>query len=42
MHPQTTKLAQEKAEEDMMDLLIKMNQRLTEIEQELEKALQAK
>lgn len=33
---------QEKAEEDMMDLLMKMNQRLNETEQELEKALQEK
>lgn len=38
MHPQTTEIVQEKAEEDMMDLLIKVNQRLSEIEQALEKA----
>lgn len=42
MHPQTTEVVQEKAEEDMMDLLMKMNQRLNETEQELEKALQEK
>ena len=42
MHPQTTELAQEKAEEDVMDLLMRMNQRLMQIEQELEKELQAK
>jgi len=40
MHPQTTEVVQEKAEEDMMDLLMRMNQRLNETEQELEKALQ--
>ena len=42
MHPQTTKPAQEKVEEDTMDLLMRMNQRLIAMEQELEKALQAK
>ena len=42
MHPQTTELAQEKAEEDVMDLLMRMNQRLMQTEQELEKALQTK
>src|SRR5690606_21464115 len=39
MHPQTTKIVKEKEEEDMMELLIKMNQRLSETEQALEKAL---
>ena len=33
MHPQTTELAQEKAEEDVMDLLMRMNQRLMQIKQ---------
>ena len=42
MHPQTTKLVQEKEGEDMMDLLMKMNQRIIQMEQELEKALQGK
>jgi len=42
MHPQTTELAQEKAEEYVMDLLMRMNQRLMQTEEELEKALQAK
>jgi len=42
MHPQTTELAQEKVEEDVMDLLMRMNQRLMQTEQEWEKALQTK
>ena len=42
MHPQATELVKEKEEEDMMELLIKMNQRLSEIEHALEKALQEK
>lgn len=42
MHPQTTEVVQEKAKEDTMDLLMRMNQRLNEIEQALEKALQEK
>jgi len=42
IHPQTTKLVQEKEGEDMMDLLMRMNQRIIQMEQELEKALQAK
>jgi len=42
MHPQTIEVAQEKAKEDMMDFLMKMNQRLNETDQELEKALQEK
>lgn len=42
MHPQTIEVVQKKAEEDMMDLLMRMNQRLSETEQELEKALQEK
>jgi len=32
MHPQTTEVAQQKAEEDMMGLLMRMNERLTETE----------
>ena len=42
MHPQATKLVQEKENEDMMDLLIRMNQRIIQMDQELEKAVQAK
>lgn len=42
MHPQTTEMVKEKEEEDMMDLLIKMNERLAETEKALEKALQEK
>jgi len=40
MHPHATEMVKEKEEEDMMELLIKMNQRLSETEQALEKALQ--
>lgn len=42
MHPQTIEVVQEKTEEDMMALLMKINQRLNELERELEKALQEK
>ena len=42
MHPQTVELVQEKEGEDMMDLLMKMNQRIIQMEQELEKELQGK
>jgi len=39
MHPQTAEVVQEKSEEDMMDLLMKLNARLDDTEQALEKAL---
>ena len=42
MHPQTTEVVQQKSEEDMMDLLMKLNERLTDTEQALEKALKEK
>lgn len=42
MHPQTTDIVQQKFEEDMMDLLTRLNERLSETEQALEKALQEK
>lgn len=42
MHPQIAELAQEKVEEDVIDLLMRMNRRLIQTEQELEKALQTK
>jgi len=42
MHPQTTKFAQQKEEEDVMVLLMRMNERLAEIEKALEEALQGK
>ena len=42
MHPQATELIQEKESEEMMDLLMKMNQRIIQMERELEKAVQAK
>lgn len=38
MHPQTAEVVQEKSEEDMMDLLMRLNERLSETEQALEKA----
>lgn len=42
MHPQTTKFAQQKEEEDVMGLLMRMNERLAETEKALEEALQGK
>lgn len=42
IHPQTTELAQEKQVDDAMELLLVMNQRILQMEVELEKALQDK
>ena len=42
MHPQTTEVVQQKVEEDMMELLMKMNERINETEQALEKAIREK
>jgi len=42
MHPLIAELAQEKQVEDMMDLMMKMNQRIIQMEQELEKSVQDK
>ena len=42
IHPQTTELAQEKQVDDAMELLLVMNQRILQMEAELEKALQDK
>ena len=42
IHPQTAEVAQEKQGEDMMDLIMRMNQRMIQMEQELEKAVQDK
>lgn len=42
MHPQTTKVAQQKAEDDMMGLLMRMNGRLAETQKALEESLQGK
>jgi len=42
MHPQTAEVVQQKSEEDVMDLLMKLNERLTDIEQALEKVLKEK
>jgi len=38
-HPQTAEVMQHKSKEDMMDLLLKLNERLNDTEQALEKAL---
>lgn len=37
MHPKTTEIVEQKSQEDTMDLLMKMNERLAETEKELEK-----
>jgi len=42
MHPMTTDIVEKKSQEDEMDLLIKMNERLAETEKALEEALQGK
>lgn len=42
MHPQTAETVQQKSEQDMMNLLMRMNERLGETEQGLEKALKQK
>ena len=42
MHPQTTEVSQQKEEEDVMGLLMRMNERLAETEKALEEALQGK
>ena len=41
-HPQTAEIIEQKSEEDMMDLLMKLNERLTDTEKALEKALKEK
>ena len=40
IHPQTTEVTQQKEEEDVVSLLMRMNERLVETEKALEKALQ--
>jgi len=42
MHLQTIEIVEHKSQEDSMDLLIKMNERLAEMEKALEKSLQGK
>ena len=42
MHPQTAELVQEKEAEDTMDLLMRMNQRKIQMEEELERTVQGK
>ena len=41
-HPQTEEVMKENSEEEVMDLLLKMNERLAETEKELEQALKDK
>jgi len=41
-HPQTTEVIQERTEEELMDLVLKLNEQLKETEQELEKSLKDK
>ena len=40
MHPQTTEVIEKKNEEDLMDLVLKLNDKLEETVQELEKTVQ--
>ena len=42
MHPQTTEVVQQKVEKYLMDLLMKMNERLSETKQALEKSIREK
>lgn len=42
MHPKTTEIVEQKSQEDAMELLMKMNERLEETEKALEEALQGK
>jgi len=42
MHATTTEIVEQKSQEDAMDLLMKMNERLAETEKALEEALQGK
>jgi len=42
MHPQTMEVVQQKSEEDMMELLMKLNERLTDTEQALDTTLKEK
>ena len=42
VHPQTTEVIEKQNEEELMDLILKLNKLLKETEQELEKALQSK
>ena len=41
-HPQTEEVTKKKSKEEVMDLLLRMNERLAEIEKELEQALKEK
>ena len=41
-HPQTDEVIKQKSEEEMMDLLLKLNEILNDIEQALEKALKGR
>ena len=41
MHPHTTEVIEKKNEEELMDLVLKLNEKLNETEQELEKSLKS-
>ena len=41
-HPQTAEIMKQNSEEELMDFLLKLNEKLNEIEKELEKALKDK
>ena len=42
LHPQTTEVIEKQNEEELMDLVLKLNKQLKETEKELEKSLQSK
>jgi len=41
-HPQTVEVIQQRTEEELMDLVLKLNEQLKETEQELDKSLKDK
>lgn len=41
-HPQTAEIIQQRSEEELMDLVLKLNEQLKETKQELEKSLKDK
>ena len=41
-HPQTAEIIQQRSEEELMDLVLKLNEQLKETEQALEKSLKDK
>lgn len=42
MHPQTAEVIEKKAEEELMDLILKLNEQLKDTEQKLEKSLKGR